>query len=132
MEKTNRPSSMDTALKRRTQVIDDLLDEGFTPEQIMMMAQSREEDKQKKKMKEADIKQLEDEIKTKFDEYLDAVGAEDVEVSDLKLDDLFNIIKGKYKPPYRKLGLTREEYEEMAEEVTKELRKGLKEMGVEI
>jgi DNA-binding transcriptional MerR regulator len=132
MEITNKPSSMDTALKRRTQMIDKLLDEGFTPEQIMMMAQSREKDKQEEKMKEADIAQLEDEIKAKFDVYLNAVGAEDVEVSDLKLDDLFNIIKGKYKPPYRRLGLTREEYEEMAEEVTKELRKVLKEIGVEI
>jgi hypothetical protein len=113
-------------------MIDKLLDEGFTPEQIMMMAQSREKDKQEEKMKEADIAQLEDEIKAKFDAYLHAVGAEDVEVDDLKLDDLFDIIKGKYKPPYRKLGLTREEYEEMAEEVTKELRKAFKEMGVEI
>jgi DNA-binding transcriptional MerR regulator len=116
----------------RTKIIDELLDEGFTPEQIMVMAQSREQDKQEKKMKEADIKQLEDEIKAKFDAYLHAVGAEDVEVSDLKLDDLFDIIKGRYKPPYRRLGLTREEYEEAAEEATKKLRKVLKEIGVEI
>ena len=131
MERTDFNSSKNLAGRRR-EMIDEFLDEGFTPEQIMMMAQSREKDKQEEKMKEADIKQLEDEIKAKFDEYLNAVGAEDVEVSDLKLDDLFDIIKGKYKPRYRGLGLTREEYEEMAEEVTKELRKGLKEMGVEI
>lgn len=128
MRKTDKPSSMDITLKRRTQMIDELLDEGFTPEQIMKMAQSREEDKQKKREKEADIERLENEIKAKFSEYIDAAGAEDIEVSDLKLDYLFDIIKGKFKPPYRGLGLTREEYEAFSEELQKELKK----MGVEI
>lgn len=120
MKKTNN-SSKDLANRRR-EMIDEFLNEGFTPEQIMKMAQSREEDKQKKKEKEADIAQLENEIKAKFGEYLNAVGAEDVEVDDLKLDDLFDIIKGKYKPPYRELGLTREEYQAIKDELRKELR----------
>lgn len=128
MRKVNSGYSRDAA-GRRTRMIDELLDEGFTPEQIMVMAQSREEDKQKKKEKEADVARLEDEIKAKFDEYLDAVGAEDAEVSDLKLDDLFDIIKGKYKPPFE--ALTKEEkmgYQAIAEELRKELKK----LGVEI
>lgn len=114
---------------RRRKMIDEFLDEGFTPEQIMMMAQSREKDKQEEKKKEVDIKRLENEIKTKFSEYIDAAGAEDVEVSDLKLDDLFDIIKGKYKPPFE--ALTKEEkmgYQAIAEELRKELKK----LGVEI
>ena len=131
MRRTNFDPSKSLA-GRRTQIIDEFLDEGFTPEQIMMMAQSREKDKQEEKKKEVDIKRLENEIKAKFSEYINAAGAEDVEVSDLKLDDLFDIIKGKYKPPYRGLGLTREEYEAMAEKLAEELQKGLKEMGMEI
>lgn len=127
MRKVNSGYSRDAA-GRRTRMIDELLDEGFTPEQIMVMAQSREEDKQKEKEKEADIERLENEIKAKFSEYIDAAGAEDIEVSDLKLDYLFDIIKGKFKPPYRGLGLTREEYEAFSEELQKELKK----MGVEI
>lgn len=128
MRKVNPGYSRDAA-GRRTQMIDELLDEGFTPEQIMVMAQSREQDKQKKKEKEADVARLENEIKAKFGEYINAVGAEDIEVDDLKLDDLFDIIKGKFKTPFD--ALTREEkmgYQAIADK----LRKELKNIGVEI
>lgn len=128
MRKVNSGYSKDAA-GRRTRMIDELLDEGFTPEQIMAMAQSREEDKQKKKEKEADVVRLEDEIKAKFGEYINAVGTKDLKVDDLKLDDLFNIIKGKFKIPFD--ALTREEkmgYQAIAEELRKELKK----LGVEI
>lgn len=128
MRKVN-PSFSKDAAGRRTQMIDELLDEGFTPEQIMVMAQSREEDKQKKKEKEADVARLENEIKAKFGEYINAVGAEDVDVDDLKLDDLFNIIKGKFKTPFD--ALTREEKMEY-QAIAEELRKELKKIGVEI
>jgi DNA-binding transcriptional MerR regulator len=128
MRKVNPSFSKDTA-GRRTKMIDELLDEGFTPEQIMVMAQSREQDKQKKKEKEADIERLENEIKAKFEEYINAAGAGDIKVDDLKLDDLFNIIKGEFKIPFD--ALTREEkmgYQAIAEELRKELKK----IGVEI
>jgi DNA-binding transcriptional MerR regulator len=128
MRKVNPGYSKDTA-GRRTKMIDELLDEGFTPEQIMVMAQSREQDKQKKKEKEADIERLENEIKAKFEEYINAAGAGDIKVDDLKLDDLFNIIKGEFKIPFD--ALTREEkmgYQAIAEELRKELKK----IGVEI
>ena len=85
MRKTNPGYSRDAA-GRRTQMIDELLDEGFTPEQIMMMAQSREKDKQEKKEKEADVARLENEIKAKFKEYINLLGVKDIEVEDLKLD----------------------------------------------
>lgn len=128
MRKVN-PSFSKDAAGRRTRMIDELLDEGFTPEQIMVMAQSREEDKQKKKEKKADVARLENEIKAKFGEYINAVGAEDIKVDDLKLDDLFNIIKGKFKTPFD--ALTREEkmgYQAIADEVLRSLR----DIGVEI
>lgn len=128
MRKVNPDYSRDTA-GRRTQMIDELLDEGFTPEQIMKMAQSREEDKQKKKAKDANIKRLENEIKAKFDAYLHVAGAGDIKVDDLKLDDLFNIIKGKFKTPFD--ALTREEKMEY-QAIAEELRKELKKIGVEI
>ena len=124
MKKTDC-SSKDSANRRR-EMIDEFLNDGFTPEQIMIMAQSREKDKQEEKKKSADIKRLEDEIKAKFGEYLNAVGAEDVEVDDLKLDDLFDIIKGKFKFSFG--GMTREEYQTIRDEVWKELKK----IGVEI
>lgn len=128
MGNTDFNTSKNAGRRGNVNVLDEFLEQGFTPEQIMEMAQSREKERQEKKMKEIDVKRLENEIKAKFGEYLNAVGAEDVEVDDLKLDDLFDIIKGKYKPPYRGLGLTREEYQAIKEELRKELRN----MGVEI
>lgn len=128
MGNTDFNTSKNAGRRGDVNVLDEFLDQGFTPEQIMEMAQSREKERQEKKMKEIDVKRLENEIKAKFGEYLNAVGAEDVEVDDLKLDDLFDIIKGKYKPPYRGLGLTREEYQAIKDELRKELRN----MGVEI
>lgn len=122
MKNTDFNPSKNVGRRREVDVLDEFLDQGFTPEQIMEMAQSREKDKQEEKKKENDVKQLENEIKAKFGEYLNAVGAEDVEVDDLKLDDLFDIIKGKYKPPYRELRLTREEYQTFEDILRKELR----------
>lgn len=92
MKKTDC-SSKDSANRRR-EMIDEFLNDGFTPEQIMIMAQSREKDKQEEKKKSADIKQVEDEIKAKFDEYIKLLGVKSVTVDDLYLDDLFRIIKG--------------------------------------
>ena len=92
MKKANS-ASKDSANRRR-EMIDEFLNDGFTPEQIMIMAQSREKDKQEEKKKETDIKRAEDEIKAKFDEYIKLLGVKSVTVDDLYLDDLFNIIKG--------------------------------------
>lgn len=128
MRKVN-PSFSKDAAGRRTQMVDELLDEGFTPEQIMVMAQSREEDKQKKKEKEADVTRLENEIKAKFKEYINLLGVKDIEVEDLELDNFFDIIKGKFKTPFD--ALTREEkrgFQAIADEVLRSLR----DIGVEI
>ena len=95
MRKTNN-SSKDLANRRR-EMIDEFLNDGFTPEQIMIMAQSREKDKQEEKKKETDIKRVEDEIKAKFEEYIKLLGVENITVEDLYLDEFFDIIKGELK-----------------------------------
>ena len=92
MKKANCPSK--DLVNRRREMMDELLNDGFTPERIMIMAQEREKERQEKKKKETDIKRAEDEIKAKFNEYIKLLGIKSITVDDLYLDDLFNIIKG--------------------------------------